>query len=154
MGSGEKVIIVSHSHWDREWYMPFNLFRFRLVEMMDSLIDILEKDAKFHSFMLDGQTCMIEDYLEIRPENKARVHELLKSRKLIAGPFFVQNSPWLQTGEGYVRNLLVGHAIAKKWGVVPMKVGYIPDQYIHFEQMPQVFRGFGINAMAFSRGMG
>ncbi len=154
MGKDEKNIIVSHSHWDREWYMPFSLVRFRLVAMMDKLVNILEMDKEFSSFMLDGQTCMLEDYLEIRPEMKGRLDALIKARRIQIGPYYVLNDAWLQTGEGYVRNLLVGHAISREWGVRSMKVGYIPDQYGHWENMPQVFAGFGIKAMAFGRGMG
>jgi alpha-mannosidase len=154
MGKDEKNIIVSHSHWDREWYIPFSLVRFRLVAMIDKLVNLLETDKDFSSFMLDGQTCMLEDYLEIRPGMKERLEALIKAGRIQIGPYYVLNDAWLQTGEGYVRNLLVGHAISREWGVRPMKVGYIPDQYAHFEQMPQVFAGFGITAMAFGRGMG
>lgn len=152
--TARRTIVVAHTHWDREWYMPFNLFRFRLVAMMDALMDILERDPSFTSFMLDGQASILEDYLEIKPDQRPRLERLAQEGRLVIGPFYVQNSPWLQTGEGYVRNLLKGHAIARAFGVRSMKVGYIPDQYVHFEQLPQVLRGFGIKAMAFSRGMG
>nr|MDO8113775.1 glycoside hydrolase family 38 C-terminal domain-containing protein [Candidatus Sigynarchaeota archaeon] len=154
MGKDEKIIIVSHTHWDREWYMSFNLFRFRLVTMMDRLVNLLEINQEYKSFMLDGQTSLLEDYLEVRPGAKQRLEALIQRGKIQIGPYYVQNDPWLQTGEGYVRNLLMGHSISRSYGVMPMKIGYIPDQYAHFEQMPQVFRGFNIGAMAFGRGMG
>ncbi|MHA1891138.1 MAG: glycosyl hydrolase-related protein [Promethearchaeota archaeon] len=154
MPSKEKTIIVSHTHWDREWYLPFNLMRFRLVAAIDLLLDLLEKRNDFHSFMLDGQTSIIDDYLEIRPNNKEKFYSLIKKGKIIIGPFYVQNSPWLQTGEGYIRNLLIGHLKCEELNVRPMKVAYIPDQFVHFEQMPQIFKQFGIKAIAFSRGMG
>ncbi|MFX0099178.1 MAG: hypothetical protein ACFFCS_06310, partial [Candidatus Hodarchaeota archaeon] len=154
MGKEEKTIIVSQTHWDREWYLTFNRFRFRLVAMIDRLLDILEKDKEFKSFMMDGQTSPIEDYLAIKPENKERLAKFIKEKRIILGPFYVQNSPWLQTGEGYVKNLIQGHLDVEPFGVPAMKVGYIPDQFMHFEQMPQVLRGFGVYAMGFSRGMG
>jgi hypothetical protein len=25
------LYVVSHTHWDREWYLPFQLFRMKLV---------------------------------------------------------------------------------------------------------------------------
>jgi len=154
MGKDEKNIIVAHAHWDREWYLPFSLMRFRLVAMMDKLVNVLETDKEFSSFMLDGQTCMLEDYVEIRPAMKERIGALIKAGRIQIGPYYVLNDAWLQTGEGYIRNLLVGHAISREWGVRPMKVGYVPDQYNHFEQMPQVLAGFGVKAMAFGRSMG
>jgi len=33
-----KVSIVPHTHWDREWYEPFQTFRLRLVELVDGLL--------------------------------------------------------------------------------------------------------------------
>ncbi|MHA1682937.1 MAG: glycosyl hydrolase-related protein [Promethearchaeota archaeon] len=155
MGKDDKTIIVSMSHWDREWYQPFNIMRFRLVAMVDSLIDLLESDVNFHSFMMDGQTSIIEDYLQIRGGSRGRrLVKLIKDHRIIIGPYYVQCSAWLQTGEGYIRNLLLGHLDAEAYGIEPMKVGYIPDQFVHFEQMPQVFSGFNIGAAIFGRGMG
>ena len=31
------VHIISHSHWDREWYMAFEKHRMKLVELLDAL---------------------------------------------------------------------------------------------------------------------
>ena len=73
--------------------------------------------------MMDGQTSPIEDYLAIKPENKERLAKLIKEKRIILGPFYVQNSPWLQTGEGYVKNLIVGHLDVEPFGVPAMKVG-------------------------------
>ena len=33
------VHVVSHTHWDREWYHPFERFRQRLVALIDELLD-------------------------------------------------------------------------------------------------------------------
>lgn len=61
-------VVVSHTHWDRAWYLPFERFRVRLVRMVDRLLDLLDADADFRAFTLDGQAVLIEDCLEIRPE--------------------------------------------------------------------------------------
>ncbi|TRO56363.1 hypothetical protein E2P64_06090, partial [Candidatus Bathyarchaeota archaeon] len=68
----QKVILVSHTHWDREWYLPFEDFRWLLVKTIDQLIDLMENNQKYHYFNLDGQTIILEDYLELRPENRQR----------------------------------------------------------------------------------
>ena len=62
--------IVSHTHWDREWYYTFEQFRFRLVRLMDLLLDTLENDKRFEAFELDGQTSVVHDYLSLRPDNE------------------------------------------------------------------------------------
>jgi mannosylglycerate hydrolase len=50
-----EIVVVPHSHWDREWYNTFEQFRFYLVRFMDDMIDVLERDIQFHTFLLDGQ---------------------------------------------------------------------------------------------------
>ena len=62
--------VISHTHWDREWYMPLEQFRHRLVDMMDRLLDILAEQLEY-IFHLDAQTVVLEDYLAVRPENRA-----------------------------------------------------------------------------------
>ena len=61
--SEQGIVLVPHTHWDREWYEPFQVFRFKLVEMFDDVIERAEQDHEFR-FTLDGQTAAIEDYLD------------------------------------------------------------------------------------------
>jgi len=49
-----RVDIVPHTHWDREWYSPFQTFRLRLVDLLDSLLPQLESDPSYAHFLLDG----------------------------------------------------------------------------------------------------
>ncbi len=69
------IIIVPHTHWDREWYQTFQQFRVRLVHAVDKLLDILDRDPQFSHFMLDGQTIVLDDYLEVRPEQEERLKQ-------------------------------------------------------------------------------
>ena len=62
------VYVVPHTHWDREWYLPFEGFRARLVAMMDGLVAILERDPAFRCFVLDGQTIMVDGGMTLFPE--------------------------------------------------------------------------------------
>ena len=64
---------VSSTHWDREWYESFQGFRMRLVTLLDEVIETLERDPAFASFVLDGQVIPLHDYLEVRPERADRV---------------------------------------------------------------------------------
>ena len=73
-----RFIVVSHTHWDREWYLPFEAFRVRLVRMMDALIELFERDPGFKHFVLDGQTVPLDDYLEIRPERRETIDRLVR----------------------------------------------------------------------------
>src|SRR6056297_1265022 len=79
--------IIPHTHWDREWYVPFQYYRFRLVEMVDEVLQVLENDSNFNYFNMDGQTIILEDYLEIKPENKQKLKEKIQDKKIGIGPW-------------------------------------------------------------------
>lgn len=144
--------VVAHTHWDREWYLPFQAFRIKLVHLLDLLLDLLEKDPRFTHFMLDGQTILLEDYLEVRPEQEARLVGLIGSGRLLVGPWYVLTDEFLVSPEALIRNLLHGTAACARFGR-RMDVGYVPDPFGHIGQLPQVLRGFGIDSAAFRRGL-
>lgn len=144
--------VVSQTHWDREWYRTFQQFRMRLVAMTDALLSLLERDPDYKAFYWDGQTSVIEDYLEIRPENAERLRTHFTSGRLYTGPWFVQPDEFLVSGESFVRNLIVGRAMCAEWGT-GAAVGYAPDAFGHTSQMPQILQGFGIDNAVLFRGI-
>lgn len=143
--------VISHTHWDREWYLPFETFRVELVELIDNLLDILEQNKAF-IFHLDGQTIILEDYLEIRPHKKEQIKKFVKSGNLLIGPWYVLSDQFLTSGESTIRNLLYGIRIGKEFGSV-MMVGYLPDQFGQISQLPQMFKGFNIHSAVIGRGI-
>jgi mannosylglycerate hydrolase len=143
---------VSNTHWDREWRYSMQRTRHMLVYMLDMLFDILEKEPRFKSFHLDSQTIPIQDYLEVRPERAALVRKHVKKGKLLVGPWFVLPDEYCVGGEALIRNLLLGHRIAKRFGAVS-KTGYSPFSWGQLSQMPQIYQGFGIPFAAFYRGV-
>ncbi len=38
--------VISHTHWDREWYLTFQQFRLKLVHLIDKLLDILADGSR------------------------------------------------------------------------------------------------------------
>ena len=144
--------VISHTHWDREWYLTYQQFRMRLVDLIDHVLDILDTDPEFKHFHLDGQTIVLEDYLQIRPQNERRLRKYVEDGRLLIGPWYQLNDESLVSGESTVRSLLIGHRIAADFGAV-MKIGYLPDQFGNISQMPQIFREFGIDNCIFGRGL-
>jgi len=144
--------LVANMHWDREWFFPFQHFRMRLVELLNHLIDHLEKGT-IPTLLLDGQTIVLDDYLEVVPEDQERIEHLVKSGKLQIGPFYVQQDVMLCCGESLIRNLLIGRKRALMYGKVT-KVGYLPDGPGAPAQMPQILRGFSIDNAVTYRGVG
>ncbi len=123
----KKIHVISHTHWDREWYQDFQGYRVRLVYLIDELLDLMEENPEYQYFMMDGQTIVIDDYLEIRPENRQRLLKLLQSKRIHVGPWYVMPDEFLVSGESLIRNLLIGFRRARAWGVEPMKSGYVTD---------------------------
>lgn len=142
----------SGTHWDREWYQPFQGFRFRLVQMVNELIEVLEKNPEFKVFHFDGQAIFLEDFLEIEPEKRGRLEKLIREGRLLVGPWYVMPDELLLSGESLIRNLQRGQQIAREFGGEPWKFGYICDIFGHTAQMPQIFNGFGIHYAALGRG--
>ena len=144
--------IISHTHWDREWYLTFQQFRMRLVDLVDNLLNLLERDEEFKYFNFDGQTIVLEDYLEIKPQNEAKLRQYIQQGRILVGPWYQLNDEFLVSGEATIRSLLIGHLIAEDFGAVT-KIGYLPDQFGNISQMPQIFQGFGIDNCIFGRGL-
>jgi alpha-mannosidase len=147
-----RLFIIPHTHWDREWYEPFQRFRMRLVRLMDKLLDILDRDPNFPYFMLDGQTVVLEDYLEVRPEQETKLRRYIREGRLLVGPWYVLPDEFLVSPEALIRNLLRGIRIASDFGAV-MRIGYVPDPFGHIDQLPQILRGFDIDMAVLRRGL-
>ena len=145
-----RVTLVPHTHWDREWYEPFAVFSERLEQMMDTLLD-LAADG-FPHFHLDGQTAMIDDYLERRPERANELAALVREGRLSAGPWVTQMDEFLTSGESHLRNVEMGLERARELGMA-LEVGYMPDQFGHIGQMPQLLRLAGIDRAVVWRGV-
>ncbi len=147
------IYMMSSTHWDREWYEPFQGFRWRLVNITEDAMDKLEQHPEIGTFTFDGQTIVLEDYLEIAPEGRERLQKLLSDGRIKVGPWYVMPDEFIPSGESLVRNLQIGTSIAKKWGVEPMPYGYVCDIFGHTAQMPQIFGGFDIEGALLSRGI-
>ena len=145
-----KFFVISHTHWDREWYQPFEIMKLRLVELIDYLLEILEKDSTY-IFHLDEQTVILEDYLSIRPEKEEVLKKYIKSKNILIGPWYMQNDFYYSSGESTIRNLKYGIDIAEKFGYVN-KAGYAPDNFGIISQLPQILNNFGIDTLLFGRG--
>ena len=139
----KQVNLVSHTHWDRAWYVTFQEYRIRLVQLIDRLLDILESQPDF-TYMLDGQMSVLEDYLEVRPQRKAELQALTQSGRVQVGPWYVLADEYLVSPEALIRNMMLGHQMGEDYGGV-MKIGYVPDGFGHIAQLPQILKGFDID---------
>jgi alpha-mannosidase len=145
------IIVVPETHWDREWYQPFEVFRARLVRLMDRFLHLLDTNPDYKYYTLDGQSIVLEDYLEIRPDRREDIARLVQAGRLLIGPWYTLADEFLPGGESHIRNLQIGIAVARQFGPV-MMVGYMPDTFGHMAHLPAVLAGFGIDAAVIWRG--
>ena len=146
------LYVVSHTHWDREWYHTAERFQQRLVALIDELID--DPPAAGESFLLDGQAVLLDDYLALRPERAAELGTLLQQRRLEAGPWYVLADELIPGGEALVRNLRIGINAVRRFRGTPPSVLYCPDSFGHPAVLPDIAAGFGVRAIVLWRGLG
>lgn len=146
------VHVVTHTHWDREWYHPVERFRQRLIALVDELLD--DPPAGDESFLLDGQAIVLEDYLAVRPDRLDDVRALLAARRLEAGPWYVLADELIPSGEAIVRNLFAGRRALNRLGAVSPPVLYCPDSFGHPAALPAIAAGFGLPLTILWRGLG
>src|SRR4051794_23001034 len=152
MASPIRVLVVSHTHWDREWYHAAGRFRQRLVALVDELLD--DPPPEGQSFLLDGQGIVLDDYLDVRPERASELATLLRQGRLEAGPWYVLADELIPSGEALVRNLLAGRDALRAVRAAPPPVLYCPDAFGHPAILPALASGFGLSLVVAWRGYG
>ena len=148
----KKIIhLISGTHWDREWRHTAEQSKLRLMDLVDQIINLLETKDSYSSFVVDGGTIVLEDYLTIRPENKDRLVKLIKDGRIKIVNWYTLPETNTVAPESMVRNLLLGHKMAAEFGG-GMKSGYTATSYGQPSQLPQLYNGFGIDTAIFYRG--
>lgn len=148
----KQVIAYLHTHWDREWYREFEVFRLRLLRVFDNVLEMLENN-KIPSFYFDGQVSALLDYLEIRPEKEELVRKLIAEKKLYIGPCYTLVDEFLTDKTVFEKNLEIGLKISKNFGCTDF-IGYLADTFGHSQNIPKIFKDFGIDKCVVWRGCG
>ncbi len=148
----KQVIAYLHTHWDREWYREFEIFRMRLLRVFDNILELLATN-KIPCFYFDGQVSALQDYLEIRPEKEELVRSLIFSKKIFIGPFYCLVDEFLTDKTCFSKNLEIGLKTALDFGCTDF-IGYLPDTFGHSKNVPDILRDFGIDKCIVWRGCG
>ncbi|GAA4576086.1 glycoside hydrolase family 38 C-terminal domain-containing protein [Planotetraspora kaengkrachanensis] len=146
-----EIVVVPHTHWDREWYLPFQRFRMGLVRMLDDVLSAMDEDPAYR-FTMDGQLAAVEDYLEVRPDRRGDVARFVAEGRFAVGPWLILSDEFLCSGETLVRNLEYGMRGSAALGGA-MRVGHLPDQFGHCAQMPQILALAGLRTACVWRGV-
>lgn len=145
------LLIVHHTHWDREWYRCFSDFRFRLLRAAEHLTKLLDKGLD--RFLFDGQTIAIDDLFDCaEPVLIEKLKEAISGGRIEIGPWYVMPDEFLAHGESLIRNLEIGISSARELGSDP-EVLYLPDTFGHISQLPQLARLFHLGTILVARGV-
>lgn len=144
------VILVPSSHWDREWYLSYRRTQARLLRLMNKVLALTEDPG--YSFLLDGQTVPLEDYLAIRPEHEDLLKQRIADGRIVPGPWYTVPDTAIPCGEGLIRNLREGQELCRRFGG-GLRTAYTPDTFGQASQMPQLYKLFGFDRGMFTRGV-
>jgi hypothetical protein len=123
-----------------------------LIGLVDDLLERLEADPSLTTFLLDGQTILLEDYLAVRPEREPSLRALVAAGRLQVGPWYVLADEQIPSGESLVRNLLLGRADAARLGR-RLDVLYSPDAFGHPAIIPDLAQEFALHGAVLWRGL-
>ena len=151
MNKQKEVNAYIHTHWDREWYMEFERYRLRLVEIFDNVLLALE-NKNLDWFWFDGQVAALLDYLEIQKDKKEEIINFIKEKKLFIGPYFVSSDSFLVSCEFYLRNIEYGIKKSLEFGCENF-IFYIADSFGHSAFLPFIAKYFNINYAILWRGI-
>lgn len=146
-----KMHVISGTHWDREWRHTAEQSKPRLVDLVEHMMDTLENTPDYKTFCLDGGTVVLEDYYSVKPENRPRLQKLIEQGRVTMVNWYTLPDTFTVAPEALIRNLLVGTEMARSFGGA-MQSGYTATSYGQTSQLPQIYRGFGIENAIFYRG--
>ena len=151
MTKTHRMHVISGTHWDREWRHTAEQSKPRLVELVDTMMDVLEKHDSYATYCLDGGQVVVEDYLTIRPESRGRLEKLIRAGRVQLVNWYTLPDMYTVAAEAQIRNLMLGQRMAREFGGA-MASGYTATSYGQHSQLPQLYQGFGITNAIFYRG--
>lgn len=146
-----KAYLVNHTHWDREWYFTTQDAQVLSDQLFTDVLDELEAHPEAN-FTLDGQMSIVDEYLEIHPENKDRIKRLTERGQLFLGPWYTQTDALVPNAESIIHNLVIGILDARMNFGRAMMLGYLPDTFGFNANMPMLLNQVGIKDFLCWRG--
>ena len=150
--------IISHTHWDREWYLNSKYTNEWLVPFFDKLLEMLEREPDYQ-FVLDGQMLMLDDYFEELKKLKQpvsvyknKIRKFVQQGRLHIGPYYLQPDWQLLSEEALVKNLKVGLKKASEYGQA-MSTGWLLDNFGQISQTSQIHAEVGLTGLYAWRGV-
>lgn len=138
--------IITYLDWQREGRDSFDTQRAALLDILAQLLHDLENGSQLKHVLLGGQSIILDDIASVGGDLLKRLIEASKAGKVSVGASYVQLDGLLADGETLIRNLLIGRSDTARHGIASFTVAFMPDVCQNVAQLPQILRGFDIDA--------
>jgi|GEM_PF-918548 len=151
MSQKTNLHVINHTHWDREWFVPYNFTGKWIPRLILNLDKMVSENSKYE-FLFDAQTLVIDDLEETDPESFAVAQRLIRNKNLKIGPYYAQCDLRMSGAESIIRNLRIGVDKTVDMGGATDFTAWQVDIFGHESQSPQIHKFFGIDNIYLWRG--
>ncbi|MFA6482087.1 MAG: glycoside hydrolase family 38 C-terminal domain-containing protein [Bacteroidales bacterium] len=147
---GDSIFVTGHAHMDMNWLWPYNESVKMFHDNFRQAVAFMERFPDYR--MLQSQATIYRHVEEMDPPLFEKVKKLVgEGRFELAGGMWTESDCNLTGGEALCRTLLLGQRyFLDKFGKIA-RVGWLPDNFGHISQFPQMLRLSGMDYYYFHR---
>ena len=146
----DTIHVIGHAHQDMNWLWTY----FETMKMCnDNLRQTVSFMKEFSDFTLLQSQVSVYNFVEkIDPPLFEEVKKQVKGGRLeIAGGMWTEGDMNLSSGEAITRSFLLGQRYFQKHFGKMAQIGWLPDNFGHISQMPQILNLAECNYFYFHR---
>jgi len=146
----DTVHIVGHAHQDMNWLWTYGETMKMCNDNLRQTVEFMEEFPDFH--MVQSEAAVYDFVEQVDTALFSKVRKYVREGRLEpVGGMWVESDQNLPSGEGFTRSLLLGQRFfQEKFGRMS-RVGWLPDDFGHTSQLPQILRLSGQNYFYFMR---
>ena len=146
----DTIQVVGHAHMDMNWLWTYS----ETMQMCnDNLRQVVAFMDEFPDFtMLQSQASVYSFVEMVDPPLFEQVKKYVKAGRLeLAGGMWTEGDMNMSSGEAISRSFLLGQRFFQSHFGKMANIGWLPDNFGHISQMPQILKLAGCNYFYFHR---
>ncbi|MBZ4675413.1 MAG: Alpha-mannosidase [Anaerophaga sp.] len=146
----DTIHVIGHAHMDMNWLWTY----FETMKMCnDNLRQAVAFMDEFPDYtMIQSQAAVYKFVERVDPPLFKRIQEDVKAGRLeLGGGMWTEGDTNLSSGEALARSFLLGQRYFNQHFGKTAKVGWLPDNFGHTSQLPQMLKLAGIDYYYFHR---
>ncbi len=149
-GQRDTIQVIGHAHMDMNWLWTYA----ETMQMCnDNLRQVVAFMQEFPDYtMLQSQASVYNFVESVDPPLFGQVKKYVKEGRLeLAGGMWTEGDMNLSTGEAIARSFLLGQRYFQSRFGKTASIGWLPDNFGHISQMPQILKLAGCDYFYFHR---